>query len=270
MATLEEKILEARDKQNRQFMEEMAKWVRVTLLEPYMDWRTGTDVVTMRFGSTAAKVVGEDVQGEDNEVIDLTRRQANIIPGRPIHYHLSWDEKTDMRCMGEFGCQNEPFDINRTITMPLPAAENWFGRWLRFNKVYAPGENPDPYDSIQHQRKLVAAKWGDYKLRQFDARYDAPKSWRKLEKIGAPAVPKVEIVRLDSQLRAIPNSTFRPWEVYKFEDELTADRWSEQPGDKIMAFTESQLKEFIAQAVAAERGNNMPNKGGRPRKVSAA
>jgi hypothetical protein len=264
MATLEEKILEARDKQNRQFMEEMSKWVRVTLLEPYMDWRTGESVVTMRYGSTAARVVGEDVQGEDDEVIDLTRKQRNIIPGRPIHYHLSWDDKTEMRCMGEFGCQNEPFDINRTITMPLPAAENWFGRWLKFNKVLSPGENPDPYDSIQHQRKLVASRWGDYKLRQFDSRIDAPKSWRKLEKIGAPAVPNVEIVRLDSQLKTIPNSKFVPWEVYAFSKEVVEDRWSENPQDRIMSFTESQLKEYIANAVAeASRGNNMPQKAAR-------
>ena len=146
MATLNEKIIEAATKQNAQFMQEMSKWVRVTLLAPYTDWRTGADVVTMRFGSTAAKVVGEDVAGEDNEVIDLTRKQANIIPGRPIHYHLSWEDRTGMDCSGDFGCSEQPFDIGKVITMPLPAAENWFGRWMKFNRVLAPGENPDPYD----------------------------------------------------------------------------------------------------------------------------
>ena len=260
MATLNEKIIEAATKQNAQFMQEMSKWVRVTLLAPYTDWRTGADIVTMRFGSTSAKIVGEDVQGEDNEVIDLTRKQANIIPGRPIHYHLSWEDKTGMDCSGDFGCSEHPFDIGKVITMPLPAAENWFGRWLKFNKVLAPGENPDPYDSMQHQRKLVAARWGDYKLRQFDSRIDAPKSWRKLEKIGAPAVPKVKIERLDTQFRVIPNSAFEPWAVYKFENECVEDRWSAEGPDKLMAFTEAQLKAFIAEAVAAERGNNVPNK----------
>ena len=138
--------------------------------------------------------------------------------------------------------------------------ENWFGRWMKFNRVLAPGENPDPYDSMQHQRKLVAARWGDYKLRQFDSRIDAPKSWRKLEKIGAPAVPKVKIERLDTQFRVIPNSAFEPWAVYKFDDETVPDRWSAEGPDKLMAFTEAQLKSFIAEAVAAERGNNVPNK----------
>lgn len=261
MPTLNEKIIEAATKQNRQFMEEMSKWVRVTLLEPYTDWRTGSSIVTMRYGSTPAKVVGEDVDGEDNEVIDLTRKQRNIIPGRPIHYHMAWEDTPDMRCMGDHGCQDEPFDIGRVITMPLPAAENWFGRWLKFNKVFAPGDMGDPYDSIQHQRKLVAARWGDYKLRQFDSRIDAPKSWRKLEKIGAPAVPNVEIVRLDTQFRTIPNSTFRPWETYEFSKDVVEDRWSENPNDRIMAFTESQLNEYIAARVdEALRGNNLPQK----------
>ena len=261
MATLNDKIIEAATKQNQQFMQEMSKWVRVTLLEPYTDWRTGSSIVTMRFGSTAAKVVGEDVAGEDEEVIDLTRKQRNIIPGRPIHYHLSWDDITEMRCMGSHGCQDEMFDIGRTITMPLPAAENWFGRWLKFNKVFAPGEMGDTYDSIQHQRKLVAAQWGDFKLRQFDSRIDAPKSWRKLEKIGAPAVPNVEIIRLDTQFRAIPNSSFKPWEVYEFTKDIIADRWSENPNDKIITVTESSMKEMIAAAVAEQlRGNNVPNK----------
>lgn len=263
MATLNDKIIEAATKQNRQFMEEMSKWVRVTLLEPYTDWRTGSDVVTMRFGSTSAKEVGEHVQGEDDEVIDLTRKQANIIPGRPIHYHLSWEDKVGMDCSGDFGCSEHPFDIGKVITMPLPAAENWFGRWLRFNKIYAPGEQPDAYDSMQHQRKLVAARWGDYKLRQFDSRIDAPKSWRKLEKIGAPAVPKVEIVRLDTQFRAIPNSSFKPWDVYQFDKDIVPDRWSENPNDKIISVTESSMKEMIAAAVAEQmRGNNMPSKAG--------
>ena len=92
----------------------------------------------------------------------------------------------------------------------------------------------------------------------------------KLEIIAAPAVPNVEIVRLDSQLRKIPNSSFRPWETYDFAKEVVADRWNETR-EPVMSFTEEDLKAYIAAAVAdAARGNNMPNKGGRPRKVVAA
>lgn len=262
MATLEEKITEAFTKQMRVYLEQMQHMVRVTLLEPYEDWRTGSTIVTMRHGATEARVVGQPRDGEDDEVIDLTQGPRKIIPGKPIHYHLSYDPVKDMRCMGPHGCSDEPFDIDNTIIMPLPAAEIYFGHWLKFGKISGPGDHIDTYDTVDHQKKLVAECWGGYRIRPFDPRYDAPKSWRKLEKVCMPAIPNVEIVRLDTQLRAIPHSTFRPLETYNFGKEVVPDRWTENPADRIISVTESQFDKMVSEAVAKhlERGNNLPQK----------
>lgn len=262
MATLEQKIIEAFTKQNRQFLEEMQKMVRVTMLEPYDHNESGT--VTMRYGSTPATVVGQSNSDSDDEVIDMTQRPRKIIPGRPQHYHMHFEGIKGMKCQGPNGCQDEPFDIDKTIIMPLPAAMIYFGSWLKFNKVWGPGEQPDTYDTIQHQEKLVAACWGGYQKRIRSQANYVPNDWRSLESVGAPAVPKVSIVRLDTQLRKIPNSEFIPWETYDFMSKVVPDRWSENPNDRIMQVTEAGFQEAVAAAVAkalaAERGNNMPQK----------
>lgn len=257
MATLEAKIIEALTKQNRQYLEEMQKWVRVTLLAPY---EHADGVVTMRHGSTPATILGQPNPDGDDEVIDMTQRPRRVIPGKPIHYHLSFDGVKGMKCV----CQDEPFDIDKTIIMPLPAAMIYFGSWLKFNKVWGPGEQPDTYDTVQHQKKVVAACWGGYKKRPRSIANYVPNDWRSLESIGIPAIPNVEIVRLDTQLRKIPNSQFNPWETYEFEKDIVADRWSEDPNNKLFQVTEAgfaaAVADAVAKALAAERGNNMPQK----------
>lgn len=258
MATLEEKITEAFTRQMRQYLEEVQKMVRVTLLEPYTGNSDG--IVTMRYGSTEARVMGQGP--DDAEIIDLTQKPRKIIPGRPIHYHLSFEEQKDIRCMGPHGCQDEPFDINKTIIMPLPAAMIYFGQWTKFDKVYAAGEQPDTYDTLQHQKKLVAAQWGGFKKRHRSMANYVANDWRSLESVGIPNIPNVRLERLDTQLRKIPNSAFEPWKVYEFHKDVVPDRWSENPNDKIIAVTASQMQEMIAQAVAEQlaRGNNLPQK----------
>lgn len=261
MATLEQNIVESIKANQEAYLKEYMRQVRVTLLSEY---EHNDGIVTMRYSSEDAKVLG--APNEDDELIDLAaKRPLRIVAGRPVHYHMSFTPQT-MTC----SCQDEPFEINDTIVMPLPGAMIWFGHWLGFDKVLKPGQVQDTYSSKEWQKKLVALQWGGYKVRQFDSRYDAPKSWRKLENIAAPAVPNVEIVRLDSQLRQIPNSKFVPWAVYDFNREVVPDRWTETR-EPVMSFTEADLKAYIASAVAdATRGNNVPNKGGRPRKVVAA
>lgn len=216
---------------------------RVTLLEPYP---YGNGVVSMRYGSTEARIVGQPRDGEDDEVIDLTRSQRRIIPGRPIHYHISFEPVLDMKCE----CQDEPFDIDKTIVMPLPAAMVWFGQWTKFNRVYAPGEPVDTEDTMRWQKNKVAAQWGGYVKRPRTPQNYTPNDWRTLENIGTPAVPNVEIVRLDTQFRAIPNSAFRPREVYNFEADCVADRWTQTGDNRIMQVTESEFEAAVAAAVA--------------------
>ena len=259
MATLEQNIVESIKANQEAYLKEYMRQVRVTLLSEY---EHNDGIVTMRYASEAARVEGEP--NEDDDLIDLSqKRPVRITAGRPVHYHMSFEPRT-MTCL----CQDDPFEINDTIVMPLPGAMIWFGHWLNFGKKPKAGGTPDTAASMAWQKKLVALQWGGYQVRPFDARYDAPKSWRKLENIGIPPVPNVEIVRLDSQLRKLPNSEFRPWEVYDFHKDVVPDRWSEQPGERVMSFTEADLKAFIAEQVAAATsGVAVKNKGGRPRKV---
>lgn len=251
MATLEQKIAEAIQKQTEQYMREYQKTVRVTLLEPYAH---NKGVVTMRFGSTEARVMGQAREGEDDEVIDMTQRPRKIIPGRPIHYHLSYEPVLGMKCE----CQDEPFDIDATIIMPQIAAEIYFGHWQKFSKIYSASDTVDTADTVAWQKKLVASQWGGYAKRHRSRQNYVGDDWRSLESVGIPAVPNVEVVRLDTQLRKIPNSEFQPWQTYDFQAEVVADIWSEKPGERVMTFTEDQLRAFIAAEVA--RGNNLPQK----------
>lgn len=247
MATLEDKIREDHERQMRQLVAERAKMVRVTLLEEYAYDHFGAwGLVTMRDGSTEARVVGQAREADDDEVIDLTRRQRAVIPGRPIHYHLSLEGVENMRC----SCQDEPFSIDKTIIMPLPAAQRYFGYWTKFNKILAPGEIANTEDTVEWQKKLVAATWFGYKKRPRDRSNYVGDDWRTLESTAPPAMPKVEIHRLDTQFRKIPNSEFRPWDVYKFENDCVPDRWAVDPKQKIMSFTEDQFREAIAAELA--------------------
>lgn len=254
MATLDDLIKTAFEKQMRQYLSEAQKLVRVTLLEPY-PYSNG--VVSMRYGSTDARVQGQAQDGEDDEVIDLTRARRRVIPGRPIHYHLSFEDVKDMKCE----CQAEAFDIEKHITMPLPAAMIWFGSWMKFDKIHGPGEQPDTYDTVGHQRKLVAMQWGGFRKRPRTMANYVANDWKSLESIGVPPMPNVEIVRLDSSFRKLPNSEFRPKDVYNFEKDVVADRWSENPNERVLSFTEAQLREFIAAEMA--RGNALTGKAAR-------
>ncbi len=256
MATLEEKIVESITRQLRQYQEEYQKMARVTLLETYAH---NSGVVTMRHGSTAARYPGQSVDGEDDEVIDLTRAVRKPIPGRPIHYHLSFEGVKEMRC----ACQDEPFDIDKTIIVPLPTANLWFGNWQKFSKIYGAGENPDTEDTMAFQKRRVGNQWGGYAKRRRSPQNYTPNDWRTLESIAIPPVPNVSIVRLDTQLKKIPNSEFIPWEVYKFHDDIVPDRWTENPSDKIMQVTESQFEALVAAAVAKQMaGSPLTRKAG--------
>lgn len=239
MATLEQKIIEAAERQTRQYIEERNKMARVTLLAPY-EYNNG--IVTLRYGSEEATVIG---RGQDDEVIDLTRVRTRIIPGRPIHFHFSMT-KQNMKCV----CQDEPFEINETIVMPLPVAQIYFGNWTKFDQPLRQGENPDTEDTMQWQKKRAAEVWGGYRKRPRSQAQYIGNDWRSLESIGPPKMPNVEIVRLDSQFRKLPNSTFRPLEVYAFEKDLVPDRWTQDPANTIITVTEKDFKEAIAAEVA--------------------
>lgn len=256
MATQEDLIKTAFEAQWRQYMAEVQKMCRVTLLEPYTGNREG--IVTMRYGSTDARVAGTPRDGEDDEVIDLTRGVRRVIPGHAVHYHLSFKEVKGYKCE----CQDEPFDFNETTIMPLPAANIWFGNWQKFGKVYAAGESPDTQDTVEWQKKRLASQWGGYIKRARNPANYTPNDWRTLESVGIPAMPKVEIVRLDSAFRVLPNSTFLPREVYNFEKDVVPDRWSENPAEKIISVTAGDMQRMIAEAVAEQlaRGNNLPQK----------
>lgn len=242
MASLESKILDAHEKQMRQFLDEYSKMARVTLLEPYPH---NNGIVTMRYGASEAQVMGEG--GDDPDVIDLTRRPRRIIPGTPNHYHLSWEEM-EMRCE----CEREPFTINKTIVMPLVAAEVWFGHWQRFTKILAAGEVPDPESSSAWQKKKVAQQWGGYTHRRTQTGENYRGLYAKLERISPPPVPNVEIVRLDSQMKKIPNSAFRPLEIYKFDADCVPDQWNSGYDTNLVAYTKADMEKAIAEAVAKE------------------
>jgi len=248
MAKLEDLIMAAYEKQMRQYMDQMAKQVRVTMLE---DFPAGSPRghVCMRHGSTEAYVQpnGPD---DDMEVNDMTSKPRRIVPGRPIHYHLSKEPILNYDCV----CQDEPFDIDYTIQMPLVAAQLYFGNWTMFDQVQKPGKMPDVENSKEWQKKKVANAWGGYKkARLLKETYHGQA--KNLPNIGPPDVPKVEIVRLDSTLRAIPNSKFVPWETYRFMDDVQAGYgYVAAPGGEIIFANMDEMEAMVERLLAKKGG----------------
>lgn len=214
----------------------MADFVRVTLEKPWLD--DPKRVITMRFGTSDA-VIPAEMQRDDYQN-DLTRPAPRVIPGKPIHYHLSF-EPVKYRCSdcGEI-------DVESVCVMPTDAAMNFFGYWDLPDP--APAGTP-PEMTRTYEKGRVARYWGDYKKRPRNL--NVPNDWRNLDKIAAPAVPHVLIQRLDAMMRLAPNTDYRPWEAFAWEKDCVEDVWTKHEESKIVFASEADFNTKVAEAVAA-------------------
>jgi hypothetical protein len=243
MATLQEDITKANAAQMRTYTDDMTKYVRVTLLEPY-----GPDgILTVAFGYSEPQVY-ENPKSQDSDGGWDIKAPPRIVPGRPIHYHASVpDQVTKCPCIQR--CDYDDLMIESVVNMPMPVAKIWFGNWDVFDTVYDPRNPVETRMTAPFEAKRVAHMWGGWKTRR---RRGADDSYKTLTRVAPPAVPKVSIERLDTQFRRIPNSTFEPWKRFDFMENVFPDEADAQeaPRPSIVPVTVDQMNALVQAAVA--------------------
>ena len=241
----------------------MSKTVAVTLEKPYLDdpdktvilvWGRGEPQLR-RQGGAQEDGVGIPATSRLGEMDPTNWRPARWEPGRWNHYHLRWNEGP----LGKCKCGMDPTtQVGRVCYMPMPVAKVWFGDWDVVSYALSQDEGQvvdQAYTRTYHRDRVANEMWGGYG-------YDFPAGNAgirrgELRKFDPPAVPHVSIVRIDTMNRRLPNTEVRPWEIFRWEEELfrgprAFHAGSPRAADPILQVTESQLNAAIEAAVNAK------------------
>lgn len=247
----------------------MSKTVHVSLDAPYMDDPQKTVVLLWGYGEATPS--GQDRYQDDGAGTNPVPASERLfsqdpafaaprwIPGKPIHFHLRWEEGP----LGKCACGQDPDTIvTREALMPGPVARHWFGDWdvVSYELRVVPGQMlPDWLTRTWHRDRVAAENWGGWEM-DFPPGvpvYDSKGAVnvRALRKFGPPKVPQVTITRLDSMMRKMPQTEARIWEIFKWQDAC-------EKGPRMHFFenhletgkltvTADELQKMIAQGVAA-------------------
>lgn len=241
----------------------LQKTVVVTLEKPYLDDPNKT--VVLVYGREEATPRGEDRYREPGGTppvlaTDRLESQGQEFaaprwePGKWKHYHLRWTEGP----LGKCDCgMPEDTPVGRSCFMPSPVAKLWFGDYEVpiYEMRKREGQVVDQiYTRTWHRERTANEMWGGY---EYDFPVGSPGVNRsELRRFVAPAVPHVVIQRVDSMMRRIPNSDVRPWDLFRWQDQLfKGDRQyhngNRPGGSAVVTVTEADFNARVASAVAA-------------------
>jgi hypothetical protein len=257
--------------QNEQLSDMMSKTVLVTLDEAYLGdpektvvltWGRDRATATGPQGNMSKEYVtftGSGILSNDGEAF----MQPRWVPGKWRHYHLRMNEGP----LGKCSCGMDPdTKVGPTCYMPQPVAIAWFGDWnvLQYELSHNEGQTTHEHLTRKYHADRVATDmWGGYVhdlpigLPAHDAR--GALNYRAFQKFECPPIPHVSIVRMDSMHRRLPNTMVKPWEIFKWEDQLSTLERSylseAKPRDaaaNFMQVTEGQFADAVAKAVEAQ------------------
>jgi hypothetical protein len=208
--------------QNRLERDLMSKMVLITLEKPYEFERGRVTLVWDRDDATPVGNAGNE-QYAVSATSKLPFQDPNFVqprwrPGNWRHYHLQFEEGP----LGNCRC-GQPADtvVGPTEYVPMPIAKAYFGDWdvVNYAQFQHEGRTLDQEFTLGWHRDRVANEmWGGY---GWDFPAGVPGVRRgELRKFDPPRVPRVSIVRIDSRGQRMPNSTVRPWEIFKWEEQL--------------------------------------------------
>ncbi len=237
----------------------MSRTVVVTLEKPYLGDPKAT--VVLAWGREPATPSGNfgkmpDVVPNRSLLPDQDPGfvQPQWIPGRWRHYHLRFEEGP----LGSCKCEQNPDTIvGQTCYMPSPVAKAYFGDWnvIEYALRAQEGRTQEPEQTLTWHRDRVANEmWGGY---GYDFPAGVPGVKRgELRKFDPPAVPHVVIQRIDTMNRRIPNSEVRPWDIFRWQDQLHTGPRAYHGGNGpkaqgVVAVTEGELSAMVEQLVNA-------------------
>jgi hypothetical protein len=236
--------------------------LRVTLEKPWALDATGKELpVTIRFGSTQAREIGgggniviggEAVSGDDlvdvgSHIDTVPRPTKRYIPGKRVEWSflVSDPEKNG-------------------LLIPMEAVLLWFGDW-RYPQANDPNTPPD--ETYGYERNRVAMKWGNWRFPQ-----TGPSGFSHLRrgedppdttKIGPPPVPHVLIQSVDGRGATTDKLSFRPWDWFKWEDDVVPSHslasQSSKPPSGVETFTVAQLR-AMADEIESRQKTKTPAK----------
>jgi hypothetical protein len=205
----------------------MATHVRVTLEKPM-----AVDRLVLRFGTEEA-TLPQQMQNDGDYVNDVTRPAPRIVPGKPITWTLA---------------------LGEPIVMPVHAAKHIFGNWDIPDHGSIPGYMGAGAVEVSYgyERRRVASYWGDYgtMTRGEAGTLSVPNGYRNLPKVKAPPIPHVVIEQLDASFQPIEGTEYRPWQKFRWQDDLSKQQPLSQgaPQQLIAGLSE----EAIAKLISAE------------------
>ncbi len=244
--------------------------VMVRLEEPYLGDPHKT--VVLVYGREDATPIGPDSyrdQGDGSAPVLASDRLPSQglgaaprwEPGNWLHWHLRFKEGP----LGKCSCGQDPDTIvGPEAVMPSPVAKHWFGDWdvVSYELQTRPGQSVEDWlKRSWHRDRVALENWGGYEMDFppgvpiYDNR--GAINFRAMRRFGPPAIPHVVITRLDSMMRRLPNTDARPWEIFDWigvcekGPRMYFAGHSGPVQTDVMAVTEAQFNERVAQAVAA-------------------
>lgn len=241
----------------------LSKTVVVTLEKPYLGDPNKT--VVLVYGRDEATPVGPDRYREPGgtppvlasdrlESQDQAFQTPRWEPGKWKHYHLRFKEGV----LGQCDCgMPEDTPVGPSCFMPAPVAKLWFGDYdvPLYEMRVREGQVVDQiWTRTWHRERVANEMWGGY---EWDFPVGSPGVNRlELRRFVAPPVPHVVIQRVDSMMRRLPNTDVRPWDLFRWQDQLHKGERQyhngNRPGGKaLLTVTEDEFNSRIAAAVAA-------------------
>ncbi len=234
--------------------EGVARFARVTMLEPYKDME-GMELaqVVLRYGYEPARMVsgsyyGESVPISERAWEDGTGRPPKFIHGKPIEWAMRWDDP-------EY----------RSVITPDYVAHHYFGDWtIPVSQVQSYNEPERTYTA---EKRRIATVWGGYLMEQRDR--NIGNHWRSLRKIAPPRVPRVLIEPLDSGQRAIPGQAFDPWKHFAWEKDCSPLQQLVFESQRDVSL-QAQIDDLKRQLAERDKTERAPMKGTNPARLAPA